>query len=326
MSETPHPKLRLSTLVFDMSRFLRILALAPLLVLAACLSATPRTAAAPPETVRVEKGIVYATAGRDKLQLDIAMPPGPGPFPCIVMLHGGAWQWGSRKELSDNEKGKDGQLLPSWIQTVASKGYVTATVGYRLAPKYKFPAMFEDVRSAVRFLRANAATYHIDPKKFGAVGFSAGAQLALLLGLCDKSRGFDVGEHLDESGQVQCVVDFFGPTDLKLYAATPGIEDGWMVPFLGKDCKTDPNVYKRASPLTYVTKEAPPILILHGTFDLIVPIKHSEELYQALKDAGTPVEMVTIPFGGHGGWNNAEMDKAEKATFAFLDKYLKEKP
>jgi acetyl esterase/lipase len=275
--------------------------------------------------IRVEKGVTYATVGRDKLLLDIAIPPGEGPFPCIVMLHGGAWQGGSRKEFSVGEKDKNGKIKPSWIETIAARGYVTAAISYRLAPKYQFPAMIEDARAAVRFLRAHAANYHIDPDKFGAMGFSAGAHLALLMGLCDKSAGFDVGDHLDTSGQVQCVVDFFGPTDLSLYASSPGLEDGYMTPFLGKECKTDPNIYKKASPLTYVSKNAPPILILHGTFDLIVPAKHSEKLLKALTDAGATAELISFPFAGHGGWDRAEMERAQVAAFKFLDTYLKGK-
>lgn len=273
--------------------------------------------------VRVEKNVVYETVGGDRQQLDLAMPSGEGPFPCVVMLHGGAWRGGSRKEFSSNDKDKSGALQPSWIERIAQRGYVTATVDYRLAPKYKFPAMIEDASAAVRFLRAHAKEYHIDTKKVGAVGFSAGAHLALLLGLCDRSAGFDVGQNLNESSKVQCVVDFFGPTDLSLYSWSPGIVDAFMVPFLGKDCKTNPEVFKRASPITYVTKDAPPTLILHGTFDLIVPIIHSEKLYKALKDDGDTVEMITFPGQGHGGWDKPDMDKAISASYKFLDKYLK---
>ena len=122
-------------------------------------------------TVTVEKGIRYATAGGEKLLLDIAIPPGKGPFPCIVCFHGGAWSGGSRKDLSGNFKDKNGKLSPSWIEVIAAKGYVAAAVSYRLAPKFKFPAMIEDARSAVRFLRANAKTYKIDPDKFAASAF-----------------------------------------------------------------------------------------------------------------------------------------------------------
>ena len=313
-----------------MTQSKRALIFAFLSLMPAILALQPTTSTAavatePEPDVRVEKGITYATVGRDKLMLDIAIPPGDGPFPCIVMLHGGAWQGGSRKDFSVGEKEKNGKVGPSWIETIASKGYVTAAVSYRLAPKYKFPAMIEDARAGVRFLRDNAKTYHIDSKRFGAIGFSAGAHLALLLGLCDKSAGFDVGDNTEVSGQVQCVVDFFGPTDLSLYSASPGLEDGYMVPFLGKECKTDPKIYKRVSPITYVTKDAPPVLLLHGTFDLIVPTKHSELLFKALTDAGATAEFITFPFAGHGGWDKAEMEKAQTAAFKFLDTNLKGK-
>ncbi len=292
------------------------------------LALTPAfvTAAAPPEpAVKVEKGITYATVSGDKLQLDIAIPPGDGPFPCVVCLHGGAWSMGSRRDLSGAGKDKSGKATPSWIEVIAEKGYVAASVSYRLAPKDKFPAMIEDSRAAVRFLRANAKTYKIEPDKFAALGFSAGGHLALLTGMCDKSVGFDVGENLDVSGKVQCVVDFFGPTDLAMYGKSEEIEKGYLVPVFGKECKTDPAVYKKASPISYVSKDAPPILLLHGTFDLIVPVKHSEDLYKALTDAGATAEIHTVQFAGHGGWNDREMNKAQAAAFKFLDTHLKGK-
>jgi acetyl esterase/lipase len=283
------------------------------------------TAAEPDDSISIEKGITYTTVDKEKLLLDIAIPPGDGPFPCLVLLHGGAWQGGSRKDFTVGSKDKNGKMSPSWIETIAKKGYVAAAVSYRLAPKFKFPAMVEDSRAAVRFLRANAKKYKIEPKEFGSVGFSAGAHLALLLGVCDKSAGFDVGDNLAESGQVQCVVDFFGPADLSLYAASTGLEDGYMVPFLGKECKTDPNIYKKASPITYVSKNSPPILLLHGTIDFIVPIKHSETLLKSLKDAGATAELITVPFAGHGGWNASDMGKSTTAAFQFLDAHLKGK-
>ena len=303
-----------------MVSFQRLLALVALFASPALL-----LAAEPSSGVKVEKSIVYGTASGQKLYLDIAVPPGDGPFPCIVMFHGGAWTGGSRTDLSAGGRDKDGKPTPSWIEAAAQHGYVAASVGYRLAPKYKFPAMIEDARAAVRFLRADAPKYKIDPDKFAAWGFSAGAHLSLLLGLCDKTSGFDVGENTDQSGRVQCVVDFFGPTDLSLYSGTPDIVDGYLVPVFGKEFKTDPAVCKKASPLCYVCKDAPPILILHGTFDLIVPVKHSELLEKALTDAGCSVEMVTIPFAGHGGWGEKDMRKAEDAAFKFLDAQLKGK-
>jgi acetyl esterase/lipase len=277
----------------------------------------------PASAITIERNVLYSTAGGEKLYLDIAIPPGEGPFPCVVLFHGGAWTGGSRKDLSTGSKNKDGTTNPSWIEQLAEHGYVAASVGYRLAPKHKFPAMIEDARSSVRFLRAHAKTYKINPEKFGAIGFSAGAHLSLLLGLCDSQVGFDVGNHLDQSGRVQCVVDFFGPTDLSLYSTSPDIVEGWLVPVFGKECKTDPKVYEKASPLSYVCKDAPPILILHGTIDVVVPIKHSDVLKKALTNAGCSVEMVTVSFAGHGGWGDRDMRKARDATLKFLDKHLK---
>jgi acetyl esterase/lipase len=294
-------------------------------IVALCIFPALLPAAEPDPAFKIEKGITYSTAGDEKLQLDIAIPSGKGPFPCVVMLHGGAWSGGSRKEFTTGDVDKKGKATPSWIEVAAEKGYVAAAVSYRLAPKYKFPAMIEDARSAVRFLRTNAKKYKIDPDKFAAMGFSAGAHLSLLCGLCDKSAGFDVGDNLDVSGKVQCVIDFFGPADLSLYAASPSIEDSFIVPVFGKEVKTDATVYKKVSPITYVTKDSPPVLILHGTLDFVVPTKHSEALQKALTDAAVEVEMITVPFAGHGGWSDREMAKPTAATFKFLDTHLKGK-
>ena len=303
-----------------MSSFLRLVS-----ILALCVCPAFLPAADPEPPYKIEKGIAYAKPGGEKLYLDIAIPQGEGPFPCVVMLHGGAWIGGSRRQFTVGDKDKDGKPTPSWIELAAQKGYVAAAVSYRLAPKNKFPAMIEDARAAVRFLRANAKTYKIDPDKFAAMGFSAGAHLSLLCGMCDKSAGFDVGENLDVSGKVQCVIDFFGPTDLSLYAATPSIEDGYIVPVFGKEVKTDATVYKKASPISYVGKDSPPTLILHGTIDLIVPIKHSDTLLKSLTDSGVKAEMITVPFAGHGGWSEREMTKPTATMFKFLDEHLKGK-
>ncbi|MFM8272122.1 MAG: alpha/beta hydrolase fold domain-containing protein, partial [Gemmata sp.] len=167
--------------------------------------------------VKLQRDVLYDTVAGEKLYLDVARPEEGGPYPCVVLFHGGAWITGSRKELSVGPKGRDGKTGPSLIEQVAAKGYVVASVGYRLAPKHVFPAQIQDARSAVRFLRANAKDYGADRDKFAAGGFSAGAHLSLLLGLADRVEGWDTASNLKESSKVQCVVDFFGPTDLTLY-------------------------------------------------------------------------------------------------------------
>jgi len=274
--------------------------------------------------VKVERNIEYDTIDGQKLYLDLAMPKAEGKYPCVVMFHGGAWTGGSRGDLSVGGKDKNGKALPSLIEEVAARGYVVASVGYRLAPKHKFPAQIQDARAAVRFLRANAKQYNIDPDKFAAAGFSAGGHLALLLGMADKVEGWDAGSNTDQSAKVQCVVDFFGPTDLSLYSATPSLEDAYLVPVFGKDAKTDPKIYQKASPITYASKNTPPTLILHGNFDLIVPIIHSENLVKKLQAEKVPVEMISVRGEGHG-WSGPAFTRTFNDSIKFLDTHLKGK-
>ncbi|MDY3555852.1 alpha/beta hydrolase [Gemmata sp. JC717] len=309
-----------------MARLRSVLA-AGLLVLTATLPALPARGDGPapaapggaaPLAVKTEKDVVYDTIDKQELKLDICAPKEGGSYPCIVLLHGGAWIGGSRKDLSVGPKGG-----ASLIEEVAAKGYVVASVGYRLAPKHRFPAQIQDVRAAVRFLRANAKTYGIDRDKFAAAGFSAGGHLALLLGLADKVAGWDAGSNLDQSSKVQCVVDFFGPTDLSLYN-TEAILDGYLVPVFGKDAKTDKDVFKKASPVTYASKAAPPVLIFHGTFDVVVPVVHSESLHKKLTDCGASCQLVTL-FGEGHGWTGRTFAKSLTQALTFLDTHLKGK-
>jgi acetyl esterase/lipase len=277
---------------------------------------SPRPALLP---VEVKRDVHYDTIGGQKLYLDVAMPKGGGPYPCVAAFHGGAWMLGSRRELSVGTR-----AAPSIIEQVAARGYVVASVGYRLAPKHPFPAQIEDARAAVRFLRARAKDYRIDRDKFASAGFSAGGHLALLLGLASGVKDWKVGGNLDESAKVQCVVDFFGPTDLTLYAGSPGIVDSYLVPVFGKGCKTDPDVLKKASPITYVSKGAPPTLMIHGNFDFIVPVVHSEKLLKKLKDDGVTAELVTVSGEGHG-WGGATLARTLDDSVKFLDEHLKGK-
>ncbi len=274
--------------------------------------------------VKIERSVLYDTIEKQKLYLDIARPKEGGPYPCVVIFHGGAWVGGSRKDVSLGDKGKNGTIEPSILEDVAARGYVAVAPSYRLAPKFPFPAQIQDARAAVRFLRANAKTYDIDPEKIAAAGFSAGGHLALLLGLADKVNGWDAGGNLDQSSRVQCVVDYFGPADLSLYSASPAVEDAYMVPVFGKAVKTDPEVYKKASPISYVSKAAPPVQILHGTFDLIVPIIHSENLLKKLTGAGAEAEMITVRGEGHG-WTGRTFARTLNDSLKFLDAHLKGK-
>lgn len=288
-------------------------------ILGVCLGAMTASGAEAPLSVRwasepgilVANGITYATVAGETLKLDIAKPVGDGPFPTVLLFHGGGWRYGHRSDMHP------------YMRRLAENGYAAATVSYRFMPKHKFPAQIEDAKTAVRFLRAHASTLGLDPQRFAALGLSAGGHLALLLGLTDPKAGFDGTLYPHHSSAVQAVVDFFGPTDLNLYCTSEGLLDSFMVPLLGVKCKEDPELIKRASPINYVTKNAAPTLIIHGNADLIVPIVHSEKLAEKLKSVGATVEMMTVPYGGHG-WNDPETRKETAlAALKFLNTHLK---
>jgi acetyl esterase/lipase len=266
--------------------------------------------------------IVYTTVGKQALQLDLVVPKTPGPHPCVVCFHGGAWRAGSRKDLTKPALFAPGGKDVGLMETLAKAGYAAASVSYRLAPNAKFPAQIEDAKTAVRFLRSNAKKYDLDPDKFAALGFSAGGHLAALLGTTDSKAGFDGTDHPNVSSKVQAVVDFFGPTDMVLYCETPAVNESFMAPFLGKECLKDQSKHKLASPIEYVTKEAPPFLIIHGTADIIVPILHSERFQRKLNEAGVKNELVTIRGKGHG-WDSPDaVETSQKAVLKFLAETL----
>ena len=273
--------------------------------------------------VKSTSNITYSTVDGVKLQLDLVVPDSPGPHPCVICFHGGAWKGGSRRDLPTTgfASAKSSTKL-GMLEAFAMKGYAAASVTYRLAPKHQFPAQIQDAKTAVRFLRANAKKYNLDGERFAALGFSAGGHLAALLGTTDAKAGFDTKEHGEVTSKVQAVVDFFGPTDLSLYCETPGINDAFMLPLLGKECLKDRKLYDRASPTAYVTSDDAPVLILHGNADIIVPVLHSELFKKKLEGARVPVKMITLDGRGHG-WSGDDVDDTARATIAFLDEHLR---
>jgi acetyl esterase/lipase len=171
-----------------------------------------------------------------------------------------------------------------------------------------FPAQIEDCKAAVRWLRAHAAEHGYDPQQVCVWGASAGGHLAALLATTGHVRDFDVGEHLDQSSAVQCAVDWFGPTDFPGYEppnANPSVQRkgraSLLTQLLGGDLSEKLELAKRASPLNWVTKEAAPMLILHGTEDGLVPVEQSRRLARALQANGVEVELEVIEGAGHGG-------------------------
>ena len=272
------------------------------------LVAAPRDSAA----LTVERDVVYGTAQGTPLLLDLAMPKtGKGPFPVVVFLHGGGWSEGNRQEMNH------------FIEGVAGLGYVGVTVAYRLVPAARFPAQLEDCKAAVRWLRANAAKYRINPKHIGVVGFSAGGHLASMLGVTGKNDGLEgAGGNPDQSSRVQAVVSFFGLTDFSTRDWPRDLENGVIEPFLGGSFANHADEYRRASPITYVTSDAPPFLFFHGSEDKLVPVDQSKRLGEKLRNAGVFAEVNVLEGEGHG-FTDAANQKAMRRMLDFLDAHLK---
>ena len=289
-------------------------ALPALLVLAiAILLTTSAHAAQPPADVLFEPDIVYANLPDQDLMLNLARPKdATNPLPCIVVIHGGAWRGGHRN-LHNNLTWK-----------FAQRGYVSATVSYRFCPKFPFPAQVQDVKAAVRFLRANAQKYNIDPDRIGAVGFSAGAHLSMILGVMDKADGLDdSGPNPDQSSKVNAVVSFFGPTDFTAEfppASVPLVRD-----FLGGTPQEKPEEHKKASPVTYVSPGDAPMLLFQGTKDPLVPWQQAVSMLEALTKAGVPGRVELLPGASHG-WGQPELNRTLLATYAFFEEHLKKTP
>jgi len=262
--------------------------------------------------VLLEKGIEYSNPDNQHLQLDIARPmAGTGPFPAVICIHGGGFRAGSR----------DGYL--GLIQQLAARGYVAVTVSYRLAPKYPFPAAVHDVKAAVRWLRANAAKYNVDPNRIGATGGSAGGHLALYLGVTAGVALLEGdGGNAGVSSAVQSVVNVYGPSDFtRSYGKS--VDAAEVLPlFLGGNVEQERKKHLSASPLYWVTPSAPPTLCIHGTLDKYVAYEQSVWMVDRLLAAGCDAELTTISGGGHG-FSGEQAKAADNALFAWFDKHLK---
>lgn len=263
--------------------------------------------------VHLENDLVYGQGGGEELKLDLARPPShrKGPFPAVVCIHGGGWRLGQRQQLS------------KLTELLASRGFVAVTVSYRLAPKHRFPAQIEDCKAAVRWLRAHADKYRLKADRIGAVGFSAGGHLACLLGTTNGQAGFEGhGGHEKQSSRIQAVVSFFGPTDLSAKNWPKEVEGFFLVPFLGGTLEEKADLYRKCSPIHYVSKEAPPFLFFHGDKDQLVNIDQSQKLSQKLQDAGVAAQLVTLTGAGHG-WGGTRLDQTLEQTIAFFEEKLK---
>ena len=275
-----------------------------------------------PEGFVAEYDVPYIADGDSSQRLDLYFPEKPAehPQPLLVWIHGGGWAGGSKSN-------------PPYLYQL-KRGYIVASLEYRFSQKALFPAQIQDCQAAIRWLRANAKKYNIDPDHIGVGGASAGGHLAALLGTSGGKNAFPaIGGNEDQSDRVQAVCDVFGPTDF------------WTVVQQDKEDKNVKNVFKwnngdpyskliggvlgkdkekcdAVSPVHYVSKENPPFLILHGDHDAAVPYAQSVELKDLLSKADVSVTLQKLPGAGHGGPAFGQ-PAVTQLTNAFFDKHLK---
>lgn len=269
--------------------------------------------AQPPEGVAFEPNLECGKAGEQALKLDLAYPAQlEKSVPCVLLIHGGAWRGGK----------KDDALMTQLLFDFAKAGYVSASLQYRLCPKHPFPAQVEDVKCAVRFLRAHADKYHIQSEKFGAVGFSAGGHLAMMLGATSAKDSLEgTGGWADQNSQVQAVVSFFGPTDLAA-DDLPEISQGFVRDFIGGTKDEKPEAYHRASPIQYLDKSDAPVLMFQGTKDQLVPHTQAYKMADAMTQAGV-TGRAELLLGADHGWLGKDLDETKQKTFDFIARWLK---
>ncbi len=252
-----------------------------------------------PENVELLADLPYAGSENPRQQLDLLLPrrrAGPGALPVIAYVHGGAWSMGSRV-----------MARPDVAPLVATGHYAALAIGYRLSGEARWPAQIHDVKAALRWLRAHAERYGLDPGRVCAMGASAGGHLAALAGTTNGAAELEgaLGPHRGLSSDVQCAVDLFGATDLRtpepasrsaLFGPAPSSREL----LLGAPPVLVPDLARQASPVAHVSPGDPPFYIVHGTADPLVPFSDSAALERALREAGVPVVFQVVEGGGHG--------------------------
>jgi acetyl esterase/lipase len=269
-----------------------------------------------PDGVRVVRDVEYVPGGGKAQSLDLYLAEkSKGVLPLVVWIHGGAWISGDKAQCPGVR--------------LVSCGYAVASINYRLSHQSIFPAQIQDCKAAIRWLRAHAKEYNIDPARVGVWGSSAGGHLVALLGTSGDVRELegDAG-NLDFSSRVQAVCDWFGPSDLtqmEAHALNPGkpfnhdAADSPESKLIGGPVQENKDKARAASPITYVTPDDPPFLIMHGDRDNLVPHHQSELLEASLRKAGVEVTFHTVQGAGHG-FGGPEIVRMVEG---FFDKHLK---
>jgi len=266
----------------------------------------------------IQRDLIYKRINGRALGLDLYSPNKPSdPVPVIIWLHGGGWS-----------KGRKEGHCPA--VAFVDDGYAVASVDYRLTGVAPFPAQIEDCKAAVRWLRANASTYNLDPDRIGVWGFSAGAHLAALLGTSGGvSELEEDGDNMSYSSRVQAVCVVSGPGDLlqqyREASAAPAEMNPKVKPALealiGGPLEQNKAKAMAASPISYVSKDDPPFLIIQGENDITVPVSVTKSFFAALKAAGVDATLEVAPGRGHGVGGR----KFQSIIKMFFDKHLRNK-
>jgi len=278
---------------------------------------TRRRPSAPrlPQGVVVERDIAYVKNGHERHKLDMYRPEKSNTIrPLVVWVHGGGWRNGSKNNCP---------AVP-----LVNRGFVVASINYRLSGHAVFPAQINDCKAAIRWLRANAETYGIDGDRIGVWGSSAGGHLVALVGTSGDVEFLEGDSgHAEQSSRVQAVCDWFGPTDLLLMNKQAGesgridhdAADSPESKLLGGPLQDNADRARRAGPITYVTPDDPPFLIVHGDQDSLVHWKQSQMLADALKESRCDVTLTIVPGAGHGRFRDS---KITENSFRFFEKSL----
>lgn len=256
--------------------------LLPLLAASLSLAQVESDKPAPgyPADAKVEKDVSYDQ--HPETVMDIVQPANGGSLrrPGVLVIHGGGWRGGSRESVIENF------VLP-WL----AQGFVVANVEYRLSKKAKAPAAVQDALKAAQFFRENAKRWNVDSRRIVVTGGSAGGHLALMVGMTPKSA------KLGPESKVAAVVDWYGITDVEDQLQGPNMRE-YAVEWVPEQ-ENRFEVARRVSPMSYIRKDTPPILCIHGTADENVPYEHSVQLVKALRDEGGDAEMITVPNAAH---------------------------
>lgn len=248
---------------------------------------------------QVKVNLPYAGTDNPRQMLDLALPvqrKSARPLPVVVFIHGGGWRQGS----------KNGGLRRI-IPFLQAGGYAGASVGYRLSDEAIWPAQIHDCKAAIRWLKANAGKYNLDPNRIAVHGTSAGGHLVAMLGVTGDVAELNgrLGPHANEDNRVACVVDYFGPTELltmddhagKMTHNAPDSPESKLV---GGPILENKELARQASPISHVTKDDAPILVCHGTKDPLVPYPQSVDFHTRLKKAGVDSTLITVAGAEHG--------------------------